>query len=140
MTIKGRIPLPDHPPCRNKSMSSTSSQPTRKEQVKQLPQKRKRGRSKAITSCERCRQAHIKCVSQGPGEPCVNCAKRSTRACSFMQRLSETDLNPPIHQKELALQLSLDHKLQVLATSALAYMERQLLHLSVDATTSLPSA
>ncbi|KAI0847675.1 hypothetical protein F5Y00DRAFT_271012 [Daldinia vernicosa] len=140
MAVKKRVPLPDHPPCRRRSMSATGPQPTRKEQAKQLPQKRKRGRSKAITSCERCRQAHIKCVSQGLGEPCVNCAKRSTRACSFMQRLSETDLNPPADQKEHPLQLPLDHKLQVLATSALAYMERQLLHLSVDATTSLPPA
>ncbi|KAI1464571.1 uncharacterized protein F4812DRAFT_467160 [Daldinia caldariorum] len=141
MATKRRIPLPDLPPHRTRCMSSISIQPTSKNEVQSFPQKRKRGRSKAITSCERCRQAHIKCVSQGQGEPCVNCAKRSTRVCSFMQHLpGKSDLNSPMDQKSHSAQHPEDHQLQTLAASALAYMEKGLLHSSVDAAISLSVA
>ncbi|RYP13064.1 hypothetical protein DL767_010937 [Monosporascus sp. MG133] len=28
-------------------------------------------------SCQACRAGHVKCVSQGPGAPCVRCAKKT---------------------------------------------------------------
>ncbi|OTB16986.1 hypothetical protein K445DRAFT_21177 [Daldinia sp. EC12] len=134
MPKKPRTPLPDRPRGGSGNTSHKGIQPPNNTQAEPSPQKRKKGRSKAITSCERCRQAHTKCVSQGPGAPCVNCAKRSARVCSFTQPLPNSDLNTSTDQKNHSTQLPQAHKLQVLATVALSYMENELLRSKVDAT------
>ncbi|KAI1804821.1 hypothetical protein F4811DRAFT_260932 [Daldinia bambusicola] len=138
MATKRRIPLPDRPPHRTRCMSPISLQPTSQSQIQSFPPKRKRGRSKAITSCERCRQAHVKCVSQGLGEPCVNCAKRPTRVCSFTQQpLNKSDLNSSMHQTVYPAPQPAGQQLKALAASALAYMESGLVHSSADTAMSL---
>ncbi|RYP42893.1 hypothetical protein DL770_011935 [Monosporascus sp. CRB-9-2] len=36
-------------------------------------------------SCQACRAGHVKCVSQGPGAPCVRCAKKALDCCPQLQ-------------------------------------------------------
>ncbi|RYO89730.1 hypothetical protein DL766_001459 [Monosporascus sp. MC13-8B] len=36
-------------------------------------------------SCQACRAGHVKCVSQGPGAPCVRCAKKAIDCCPQLQ-------------------------------------------------------
>ncbi|KAI0008314.1 hypothetical protein F4779DRAFT_456431 [Xylariaceae sp. FL0662B] len=94
--------------------------------VKEKPAIRRRGKTKGITSCERCRNAHIKCVSNGAGVPCENCAKKSSRICSFTQSNADkkrvdsaaarADIHPPSpHSRHL----------KGLAAAVLAYMRMQ---------------
>ncbi|KAI1206702.1 uncharacterized protein F4807DRAFT_437959 [Annulohypoxylon truncatum] len=85
MTAKKRVPLPNSRPHKRKHACLADSSPPTEDPAKSDPAKRKRGKTKAITSCERCRHAHIKCVARGPREPCENCAKRSISTCSFTQ-------------------------------------------------------
>ncbi|KAI2611893.1 hypothetical protein GGR54DRAFT_617184 [Hypoxylon sp. NC1633] len=119
MASKKRVPLPSTRPRKHKSTHQASTLKTAPDPTISNVGKRKRGRTKAVTSCERCRQAHIKCVSRGPGEPCENCAKRSIQTCTFARPSSESG-----SKKEDAITYSAhDQELQGLATSALAYME-----------------
>ncbi|RYO74369.1 hypothetical protein DL764_010894 [Monosporascus ibericus] len=37
-------------------------------------------------SCQACRAGHVRCVSQGPGAPCVRCAKKALDCCPQQQQ------------------------------------------------------
>lgn len=125
MINKKRVPLPNYYPRKHQSANYADTSPTTEEQVTSIPTKRKRRKTKAITSCERCRHAHIKCVSRGPGESCENCAKRAIQPCSFTQPHDEMSAKPAVKEKELGLHSPQVRHLQFLAASAIAYMEEQ---------------
>ncbi|RYP06716.1 hypothetical protein DL765_009384 [Monosporascus sp. GIB2] len=44
-------------------------------------------------SCQACRAGHVKCVSQGPGAPCVRCAKKAIDCCPQLQH-GQQDRSP----------------------------------------------
>ncbi|KAI0384470.1 hypothetical protein F5Y04DRAFT_293335 [Hypomontagnella monticulosa] len=126
MAVNKRIPLPTSRPRKQKPPDSPATPPVAEELAKSLPAKRKRGKVKAITSCERCRQAHIKCVSRGPGESCQNCAKRSISTCSFTKFSHKTDGGSTANKDGTDSYSPQAQRLQAIAASAVEYMERQL--------------
>ncbi|KAI1460217.1 hypothetical protein F4805DRAFT_455156 [Annulohypoxylon moriforme] len=128
MVAGKRIPLPSSRPHKRKATYLEDSSPPLQEPVHSTPEKRKRGKTKAITSCERCRHAHIKCVSRGPGEPCENCAKRSTCTCSFTreQPSNEAAMNQKPGQEETREDSLQAQELRIVAATVLAYLEKQL--------------
>ncbi|RYP82219.1 hypothetical protein DL769_001713 [Monosporascus sp. CRB-8-3] len=61
---------------------------------KRLPSQRIETTSKVVKpkkeirkarSCQACRAGHVKCVPQGPGAPCVRCAKKALDCCPQLQ-------------------------------------------------------
>ncbi|OTA97590.1 hypothetical protein M434DRAFT_26619 [Hypoxylon sp. CO27-5] len=122
MARSKRTPLPSR---QRRSLLPLSSLPAMEELVEPKPAKRKRGKSKAITSCERCRYAHIKCVSRGSGEPCENCAKRSIRTCSFTQSPNKAGVTSTINTKPNDSHSLQIQQLQIIAISVLAYIDGQ---------------
>lgn len=166
MTRSKRVPLPSLPRSQEKQkpLHHTDRKPSTEEAPQ--PRKRKTRKTKAITSCERCRHAHIKCVGNGAGEPCENCAKRGIQTCShvYSNRDPDADSNlklgnasnldtgvRPNHDSVVKPSYSLsdnssddrvadtivvktvtnsystqNQQLQILAASALAYMEENL--------------
>ncbi|KAI1760591.1 hypothetical protein GGR53DRAFT_509197 [Hypoxylon sp. FL1150] len=81
-----RVPLPSSRRLveKQKPLNHTDLELTTEDVPHPQRSKRKPRKTKAITSCERCRHAHIKCVGNGAGEPCENCAKRGVQTCSHV--------------------------------------------------------
>ncbi|KAI5867553.1 hypothetical protein GGS23DRAFT_592858 [Durotheca rogersii] len=121
-----RTPLPSHPGARKPPATSPPARagsafspinaarepaapppPSPSPSPSPPPKPRRKGRTKAITSCERCRRAHIKCVGRGGGSTgaaCETCARRgAAHACSFVARPAPRDAAPrrePEHDEE----------------------------------------
>ncbi|KAL7621065.1 hypothetical protein AAE478_008377 [Parahypoxylon ruwenzoriense] len=104
MTTKKRVPLPAYPRKQGAKIPTDSS-PTIGEKAKSEPAKRKKGRTKAITSCERCRRSHI----------------------NFTRLSNGTAASSVDGIKEISPSSAQGQKLQALAASALAYVEAHML-------------
>ncbi|KAI2464335.1 hypothetical protein F4781DRAFT_436537 [Annulohypoxylon bovei var. microspora] len=125
MAANKRVPLPSSQPLKRKFVCLTSSSSPTEEPTQPKSAKRKRGKTKAITSCERCRHAHIKCVSRGPGEACENCAKRSINTCSLTQSPNKEVVSSTIDKGDIQEDCLQIQELQMAAAAALAYLEKQ---------------
>ncbi|RYP63936.1 hypothetical protein DL771_009048 [Monosporascus sp. 5C6A] len=88
------IEVPDHRPnivAKRKRLSSQRSETTSKVTKPRKDITKPKKEIRKTRSCQACRAGHVKCVPQGPGAPCVRCAKKALDCCPQLQHDHQQD-------------------------------------------------